>query len=368
MVRFLFYRYLTLAVCAAGVFGSGAAFAQDEAESKDEQVAPRVGTVTATVLNVRARPARHYETVAQLRRGDEVQIVDETDDWYEIVLGTQAKAWIAARFVGEGAAITGSRVRVHSGPGLVFTTFAYVNKDDKVELIGEAVNGWQRIAPPAAATAWISKGFVDIPEPPPVEVVAATPDAVEGVATDDPDTAKGVATGDVQVAADTATAADAAGGETPPSEGTADTDTGGGETGDATTAAAVASPDTDGGTGEVVALAETPPEESVAAAVEEATSDHEPPKYPTLPAYQPRPVIKEGIVLSLRHAATEAASHVLTIRVGFTCYTLCFLQSDDLNLTEWEHREVRIQGDELWYRGWKRPVVRVSSIQIKPAY
>lgn len=371
MRRFLLGQFLSVAVFCAGVFVAGVAVAQEEA-APQEKAEPRIGTVTGTVLNVRARPARHYEIVAQLRLGDEVRIVDETDEWYEIVLTIQAKAWIAARFVGADGAVTGSRVRVHSGPGLVFTTFAYVNKGDKVELLGEAVNGWQRIAPPASSTAWISKGFVDVPEPVVPEVAVTEPEATGEKTAEEPSTTAAETTEETPVAADTTVAVSDAAAEnvatgkeqeTPTGEATEESPAGESET--VTVSSAAATTTTAADTADTAALSA----ETVEGGTGETAAEEEMTVVPApLPKYRPRPIIKDGIVLSLRHAATEAASHVLTMRVGFTCYTICFLQSQDLDFREWEQREVRVQGDELWYRGWQRPVIRVSSIQIKPTY
>jgi len=120
------------------------------------------GIVTATLLNVRVRPARHYETIAQLRKGDVVTVVSEEKGWLEIALPHDAKAWVAERFLGPDGKVSVSAVRIHSGPGLAFTSFGKLERNEQVVRVGEARNGWQRIARPKNTTAWVDSSFVDI--------------------------------------------------------------------------------------------------------------------------------------------------------------------------------------------------------------
>ena len=167
----------------------------------------RTGVVRAGVLNVRARPGTRYEVVCQLREGEEVVIMDETDEWYEILVPARASAWVAERFVAAGGRITGDRVRVHSGPGLVFTTYAYVNTDDRVTVLNEVRNGWQKIEPPKGATAWVSSRYVDaeaVPDPEEMKTVGVA--AEEAAETDE----------EAAAAPDTASAAPVAGAEDRP--------------------------------------------------------------------------------------------------------------------------------------------------------
>ena len=157
------------------------------AVSDAEDTKPRVGVVTATTLNIRAKPARHFEVIGQIRKGDEVQVVDENDEWVQILVNAQAKAWIAARFIGDDMAVTADRVRVHSGPGLVFTTYAYTEKGAKVTPVGPPVDGWQQIEPPDGAAAWVSRAYVQIAPPPEPEQLEPTEQTVVAQADDGTD-------------------------------------------------------------------------------------------------------------------------------------------------------------------------------------
>ncbi len=142
-----------------------------------EPVAPamRTGTVTATRLNVRAKPAQHFERIGQFRRGEKVKVVGETEGWLQVVVPRDARAWVATELIGPGGRISGDRARVHSGAGVVFSTYCLLEKGTKIEPIGEPREGWQRIVPPKEATAWVSGEYVALEPLKAVPVAVARP-------------------------------------------------------------------------------------------------------------------------------------------------------------------------------------------------
>ncbi len=143
-----------LSRCTAGAEPSGGA--------AGSAVRERTGIVTVGVLNVRAKPGLRYEVIAQLHRGTRVTVVSVQDDWLSIRVPPDSQAWIAARFVRAGGVVTGDRVRVRSGAGLVFTPYALLAKGSRVHCLGAPHDGWQRIAPPADAVGWVHRRFVKL--------------------------------------------------------------------------------------------------------------------------------------------------------------------------------------------------------------
>ncbi len=143
-----------LSRCTAGAEPSGGA--------AGSAVRERTGIVTVGVLNVRAKPGLRYEVIAQLHRGTRVTVVAVQDDWLSIRVPPDSQAWIAARFVRAGGVVTGDRVRVRSGAGLVFTPYALLAKGSRVHCLGAPHDGWQRIAPPADAVGWVHRRFVKL--------------------------------------------------------------------------------------------------------------------------------------------------------------------------------------------------------------
>ncbi len=159
---------LWYAACAAFalLFAAGAGWA-----------APRPGVVSAGVLNVRAKPARHFERIGKFERGDTVQVVSETDEWLEVILPPDAKAWVARQFIDANGVVTASSLQVRSGPGVVFTSYADVPQGTALKLVGPPLDEWQQVLPPAAATGWVSRAYVRMVEPAAVEAPAAKPAA-----------------------------------------------------------------------------------------------------------------------------------------------------------------------------------------------
>jgi len=282
---------------------------------------PRGGTVTANVLNVRAKPATHYEVIAKLDEGDRVQVVGESETWLQILVAADAKAYVAARYVSADGKISGDRVRVHSGPGLVFTTYAYVSESDTVECIGEPKNEWQQIAAPKGSSAWVSREFIELdPLPPPPE---------------DTDQQSAVAGTDTDPA---------------PADDVPETKDDTAKTDDDQEQPAVAAD----------AQAEVTP---VAPPVLDAAPDDKLPDNGTAAA-KPVVTVRNGVVFSLHDKASRLATHLLAERTPEGSRAVCFLVSSDVDLTEWERREVRLYGRERKYEELPRSVMEVTGIQI----
>jgi SH3-like domain-containing protein len=355
-------------------------------------VLPQKGIVTANILVVRARPAPHYERIGQFARGDQVNIVGGNADWYEVQVPADTRAWIAAQYLNAEGLVSADQVRLHSGPGLVFTTFCSAKKGTKLEVLGPPVDGWQQVRAPADASAWISRAYVSTPEPEtPVPAVAAdtaapaepqpeAPAPVVAVAPPpEPAPAAPAPVAAVAPPPEPAPAAPApVAAVAPPPEPApaapapvAATDTAApAETQPETPAPAVASPAPIVEDAIAPTEIETAPVAAPPTAAAPAPENTPPPAaatpviVPTTPPPDAPIIMKEGVLISLKSQASELASHVLCMRVGTTAYPVCYLKSTRLDLTEWENREVRVYGRELRLPGWSLGVLHVHSIQV----
>ncbi|NOY80341.1 MAG: SH3 domain-containing protein [Kiritimatiellaeota bacterium] len=352
--------------------GWGAAPPASEIAAGETAPAPpkRRGVVTAGVLNVRARPGLRFEVIAKLRKDAAVTVVAEEGDWIGIVPPKNAKAYVAARFLEADGTVTGDTVRVRSGPGLVFTPYARVHRDDRLELQGAPENGWQRITPPSTAVGWVHRDFVAIEPPPTPEVAAEQEDQPKAVAVaiaesataDQAETGEDVAPAATQPAAE----ADARAGKTDAGGETAEAGEKSQEKGPET---AEAGPDGQGKPESEEKPAETTPHaaetggELAAEQAPPATAEGESAAPEVLP---PVRVSREGVVVSLGEQATDYVSHTLSRRVGATLYPVCYLncRSREIDLSEWEGKQVKVYGREIRYPGWSRPVIEVDGIQL----
>jgi len=367
---------------------------------------PQAGVVTSNILVVRARPALHYERIGQFGRGDKVTIVGGNADWYEVLVPPDTRAWVAAQYLNAEGTVTADKVRLHSGPGLVFTTFSMANQGTKLEILGPPVDGWQQVRAPADASAWISRAYVRTVDPEPPAEVAPPPAAAE-TATAAPAAPAEPAPAPAEALAEPAPAAPPADTPAAPAEATVEPPA------PAVTAPAEPAPpavpaetpapapaEPSVGPQPAPAAADAAPAEAPAATPAEPTVAPQPAPappagaapaepgpttpaettptppataaapageavmVPTVPAPDAPVVMKEGVLLSLKSQASELATHVLCMRVGTTAYPICYLKSARLDLTEWENREVRLYGRELRLPGWSLPVLHVHSIQV----
>jgi hypothetical protein len=83
----------------------------------------------------------------------------------------------------------------------------------------------------------------------------------------------------------------------------------------------------------------------------------------TVPATIGESVMREGTLTSLKSQGSRACTHLLSVRMEDTLYPVCFLVSSKVSLEEWEGQRVRVHGREIWYPGWKRPVIGVVRVQ-----
>ena len=126
-------------------------------------VAGRPGKVTANALRVRARPGTNYEPVAMLKRDDPVTVVGEAEDWLEIAVPAAAEAWVSSHFLDlPSGKVKADRLRVHAGPSGVYSTYAFIDRGFVVKPLGEPdADGWLKIEAPATATAWVNRKYVE---------------------------------------------------------------------------------------------------------------------------------------------------------------------------------------------------------------
>lgn len=72
--------------------------AQNEAQQPQPKQQPCYGTVTADVLNVRLGPGKNYGILGSLREGKQVTVIGKSDNWLNIMFGTQS-AWVHKSYI-----------------------------------------------------------------------------------------------------------------------------------------------------------------------------------------------------------------------------------------------------------------------------
>jgi len=129
---------------------------------------PTAGEVVANDVYVRSGPSLNHYTIAKMSAGTRVHIVGEKDDWYAITPPASTFSLISGDYVdtvdSKRGVVNGKNVRVRAGSLLnssKYTVQTQLSKGDEVSILGRNPDGFLRITPPADATLWVSKKFIE---------------------------------------------------------------------------------------------------------------------------------------------------------------------------------------------------------------
>ncbi len=297
---------------------------QDVVASQAGEWVNRDGSVVADVLNVRVKPGLFYELLCKLKKDDRIHVIGKKDGWFEISVPSESQAWVADLYIDSKGIIVGDEVRVRAGPGVAFTPYSSLSRGHQTELRGEGRDGWQQIEPPHGATAWIRAEFVKLD--PIVESVLSGCEEASPSLQDPRDTQQVMNSENLG-------------------------------------SALVA--DDDPVLLESVSIEEKKgPTVKHRPALEDAIAADLAHTAPVINL--PLRGMREGKVVSLKDQASEVATHVLMQKTGADFVPVCYLHSSLLNMRDWENDSVRIYGTEIWFKGWRRPVVEVNGVFLLP--
>jgi len=119
----------------------------------------RKGTVQAEKLRVRSKPSTKFEVVGQLKKGDEVKVVEEKEGWLKIVAPEAVSGWMSNKFINNGV-VTGDRINVRAGPSVAFNIFGKLNKGDEVKVLEVKDKIWAKIQGNSKLHVWVSSTYV----------------------------------------------------------------------------------------------------------------------------------------------------------------------------------------------------------------
>ncbi len=159
------------------------------------QLAPRdsyVGQVTADTLNVRSGPSDDYYVCATLDLGDRITVTGKAQNgWLQIkpvegCFSAVSKLYVNRQGESTTGTISGDSVRVRAGGdkvprttllnGTNLKTQAFLNKGDRVTILGDLNNGYYKIQPPQGVFWWVSGDHVQRAQNQRAVVVARRPD------------------------------------------------------------------------------------------------------------------------------------------------------------------------------------------------
>jgi hypothetical protein len=171
--------------------------AASEANEAAGPALPYVAEITANSVYVRSGPGRDQYPCGQLKKGDTVTVVGTYYSWSKIVPPAGSFSWIHKQYVQidpespQLGVVTGDAVGVYVGaedrdPIRCTRRQLQLNKEDKVELLGELKSDYYKINPPEDAYRWVSTQYTrplrvlgkpPVPPLPPPSVPIVTPPA-----------------------------------------------------------------------------------------------------------------------------------------------------------------------------------------------
>ena len=151
------------------------------------------GEETATInqdrVNVRGQPSLFAEVVTQLKRGDEVKVIEEVTlekpkagepkTWAKIQMPSNTPLWVFKDYVDpSNKVVKVKRLNLRAGPGENYSAVGRLQKGDEIKEI-RVTEDWIEIEPPPGAFAYIATGYRKKSEASPAPPAAASPSPVE---------------------------------------------------------------------------------------------------------------------------------------------------------------------------------------------
>ncbi len=201
--------HLFILVCLAGLVSVGST--QETSTLPEKSVSagnaeeaipsfPYVAEITGNDVHIRSGPGTNYYRCTKLNKTDRVEVVSSQFSWSRIVPPAGSFSWISKRYVSINpdnpaiGIVTGDNVRVYAGsdyrgPIRSERLQGKLNKEDKVELMGQEQDDYYKIVPPSFAYLWVSTKYTR-----PLGPVGEVPSDIKPKAVPEIDTAEVVTT------------------------------------------------------------------------------------------------------------------------------------------------------------------------------
>jgi len=181
------FIFVILACLVSIGFAQQSGTATGSSQEVDTSSFPYTAEITGDNVLVRSGPGTNFYQCGKLKTGDKVKVVGKQFSWSRIVPPAGSFSWISMQYVTinptdpKVGTVTGDNVRVYAGSDYVKPLYSTtlqgkLSKGEKVELLGEQMDDYYKIAAPPFAYLWVSTNFTKaIPEPVKAPPVAPTP-------------------------------------------------------------------------------------------------------------------------------------------------------------------------------------------------
>jgi SH3-like domain-containing protein len=139
-------------------------------------------TVLGDGVNLRTEASLESDVVAAAHYGDVLSGRSLQAEWVEVAPPKDLEVWVYGPLLFEEKEVRAPVLNVRGGPGTQFPVLGQLERGDEVTVV-ETSEDWHRIAVPEQVSVWISREFVQIPagagepmpEPTPIPTPVPTP-------------------------------------------------------------------------------------------------------------------------------------------------------------------------------------------------
>jgi uncharacterized protein YgiM (DUF1202 family) len=132
-------------------------------------IEPFTGEIIEDTINIRADSTAGAESLCKVNKGQRLEVVSESYDWYKVRLPLQVLCFIKKGLVntaGQGTGVVSAdNVNIRLFPTESALIVGRADTNEPVTILGEA-NGWYTITPVKNSFGWVHKKFVRKAAPP----------------------------------------------------------------------------------------------------------------------------------------------------------------------------------------------------------
>ena len=137
--------------------------------NSSEASAAQIGVVNTSALNVRSGAGTNHSIIGKLYKGDKVDILDSSNDWYKVKLSNGKIGWSSSQYIEtnhsansqNNGTVNTSALNVRQGAGTNYSIIGKLYKGDVVNILSSS-NGWYKIELSNGSTGWVSSQYITL--------------------------------------------------------------------------------------------------------------------------------------------------------------------------------------------------------------
>lgn len=148
-------------------------------------LAAQQAVVKGSSVNIRSGPGTTYQVAGSAVKGDRLDVLGKSNDWYQVKKAGGATGWIAAYLVEVSgntapvqaksttgtsttvatAVVTGSYLNLRSGPGTGYQASGQLKQGTSLQIV-EKSGDWYKVKTPAGSVGWVASWLVAVKNTP----------------------------------------------------------------------------------------------------------------------------------------------------------------------------------------------------------